>query len=123
MLCATVKQHNKETDVCGNQVCFVWQLSQHNKETDVCGNQVCFVWQLSQHNKETDVCGNQVCFVWQLSQHNKILAELLKPSGLDLYGDQALEFYTRHTAQIEVTKHVNYRRLVLTWQLNSMWCV
>ncbi|XP_070192864.1 inositol 1,4,5-trisphosphate-gated calcium channel ITPR1-like isoform X2 [Littorina saxatilis] len=40
----------------------------------------------------------------QLSQHNKILAELLKPSGTDLYGDQALEFYTRHTAQIEIVR-------------------
>ncbi|KAH3893899.1 hypothetical protein DPMN_018051 [Dreissena polymorpha] len=37
----------------------------------------------------------------QLSQHNKDLAALLKPCG-DLYGDQALEFYAKHTAQIEV---------------------
>ncbi|PVD24858.1 hypothetical protein C0Q70_15345 [Pomacea canaliculata] len=41
----------------------------------------------------------------QLSQHNKVLAELLKPSGTDLYGDQALEFYTKHTAQIEIVRH------------------
>ncbi|XP_076468931.1 inositol 1,4,5-trisphosphate-gated calcium channel ITPR1-like isoform X4 [Babylonia areolata] len=40
----------------------------------------------------------------QLSQHNKVLAELLKPSGTDLYGDQALEFYKRHTAQIEIVR-------------------
>ena len=38
----------------------------------------------------------------QLSQHNKELANLLKPCG-DLYGDTALEFYARHTAQIEVS--------------------
>ncbi|XP_071082812.1 inositol 1,4,5-trisphosphate-gated calcium channel ITPR1-like isoform X3 [Haliotis cracherodii] len=40
----------------------------------------------------------------QLSQHNKELAELLKPSGTDLYGDQALKFYARHTAQIEIVR-------------------
>jgi len=39
-----------------------------------------------------------------LSQHNKDLAALLKPCG-DLYGDQALEFYAKHTAQIEVEKY------------------
>ena len=41
----------------------------------------------------------------QLSQHNKELANLLKPCG-DLYGDQALEFYAKHTAQIEVNTEV-----------------
>ncbi|XP_053377799.1 inositol 1,4,5-trisphosphate receptor type 1-like isoform X4 [Mercenaria mercenaria] len=40
----------------------------------------------------------------QLSQHNKDLANLLKPCG-DLYGDQALEFYAKHTAQIEIVRH------------------
>ncbi|KAK6175051.1 hypothetical protein SNE40_013589 [Patella caerulea] len=40
----------------------------------------------------------------QLSQHNKELSELLKPSGTDLYGDQALEFYAKHTAQIEIAR-------------------
>ncbi|XP_052781889.1 inositol 1,4,5-trisphosphate receptor type 1-like isoform X2 [Mya arenaria] len=40
----------------------------------------------------------------QLSQHNKDLAALLKPCG-DLYGDQALEFYAGHTAQIEIVRH------------------
>ncbi|KAL4226234.1 Inositol 1 [Mactra antiquata] len=39
----------------------------------------------------------------QLSQHNKELANLLKPCG-DLYGDQALEFYAKHTAQIEIVR-------------------
>ena len=45
----------------------------------------------------------------QLSQHNKELANLLKPCG-DLYGDQALEFYAKHTAQIEVL----YCKLVMS---------
>lgn len=40
----------------------------------------------------------------QLSQHHKALAEMLKPSGSDIYGNQALEFYTRHTAQIEIVR-------------------
>lgn len=40
--------------------------------------------------------------MFQLSQHNKELSNLLKPCG-DLYGDQALEFYAKHTAQIEVS--------------------
>ena len=35
--------------------------------------------------------------------HNERLAQLLKSSG-DLWGDQALEFYEKHTAQIEVRK-------------------
>ncbi|XP_064604842.1 inositol 1,4,5-trisphosphate receptor-like isoform X2 [Liolophura sinensis] len=41
----------------------------------------------------------------QLAQHNRDLAELLKPSGGDSYGDQALRFYAKHTAQIEIVRH------------------
>ena len=40
----------------------------------------------------------------QLALHNKELANHLKPSG-DLWGDQALEFYEKHTAQIEICRH------------------
>ncbi|XP_071158976.1 inositol 1,4,5-trisphosphate-gated calcium channel ITPR1-like isoform X6 [Mytilus edulis] len=39
----------------------------------------------------------------QLALHNKELANHLKPSG-DLWGDQALEFYEKHTAQIEISR-------------------
>jgi hypothetical protein len=39
----------------------------------------------------------------QLSQHNKDLAARLTPSGTDPYGDQALNYYAKHTAQIEVS--------------------
>lgn len=41
----------------------------------------------------------------QLSQHNKELASLLKPTGKDIYGDQALDFYAKHTAQIEIVRN------------------
>ena len=37
----------------------------------------------------------------QLAKHNKDLAELLKPSP-DTPIDAALEYYEKHTAQIEV---------------------
>ncbi|NP_001191618.1 inositol trisphosphate receptor [Aplysia californica] len=40
----------------------------------------------------------------QLSQHNKELADLLRPGGNDLFGDQALEYYHKHTAQIEIVR-------------------
>ncbi|CAE1225060.1 ITPR1 [Acanthosepion pharaonis] len=41
----------------------------------------------------------------ELSQHNKELASLLKPTGKDIYGDQALDFYAKHTAQIEIVRN------------------
>ncbi|XP_059161303.1 inositol 1,4,5-trisphosphate receptor type 1-like isoform X4 [Physella acuta] len=40
----------------------------------------------------------------QLSQHNKELSDLLRPGGYDLFGDQALEYYHKHTAQIEIVR-------------------
>lgn len=40
-------------------------------------------------------------FLKKLAQHNKDLFNSLKTSG-DPWGDQALEFYEKHTAQIEV---------------------
>ena len=45
--------------------------------------------------------------VFQLANHNKDLASLLKPLS-DIPGDQALEYYARHTAQIEVSCHLLY---------------
>ena len=42
----------------------------------------------------------------QLSHQNKDLASLLKPSASaesdEMHGDSALEYYAKHTAQIEV---------------------
>lgn len=39
----------------------------------------------------------------QLARHNKELQSMLKPGG-QVDGDEALEFYAKHTAQIEVTR-------------------
>ena len=41
-------------------------------------------------------------YLLQLAQHNKDLALLLKPGNGDISGNQALEYYAKHTAQIEV---------------------
>ncbi|RXM95220.1 Inositol 1,4,5-trisphosphate receptor type 1 [Acipenser ruthenus] len=38
----------------------------------------------------------------QLARHNKELQHMLKPGGQNGEGDEALEFYAKHTAQIEV---------------------
>lgn len=38
----------------------------------------------------------------QLARHNKELSMMLKPGGASGEGDEALEFYAKHTAQIEV---------------------
>ena len=38
----------------------------------------------------------------QLSQHNKELQSMLKPATVMEYGEKALDYYARHTAQIEV---------------------
>ncbi|XP_061583880.1 inositol 1,4,5-trisphosphate receptor type 1-like isoform X4 [Cololabis saira] len=40
----------------------------------------------------------------QLARHNKELQELLKPGGTYGEGDEALEFYAKHTAQIEIVR-------------------
>lgn len=42
-----------------------------------------------------------LCPVFQLARHNKELQSMLKPGG-QVDGDEALEFYAKHTAQIEV---------------------
>lgn len=41
----------------------------------------------------------------QLARHNKELCMMLKPGGTNGEGDEALEFYANHTAQIEVITH------------------
>lgn len=41
----------------------------------------------------------------QLARHNKELSMMLKPGGGSGEGDEALECYAKHTAQIEVTTH------------------
>ncbi|PAA74143.1 hypothetical protein BOX15_Mlig001931g6 [Macrostomum lignano] len=42
----------------------------------------------------------------QLASHNRELAELLRPGGCsgDSFTDQALDYYARHTAQIEIVR-------------------
>ncbi|XP_029457322.1 inositol 1,4,5-trisphosphate receptor type 1 isoform X1 [Rhinatrema bivittatum] len=40
----------------------------------------------------------------QLARHNKELQHMLKPSGQMGDGDEALEFYAKHTAQIEIVR-------------------
>ncbi|MGH0161827.1 UNVERIFIED_CONTAM: hypothetical protein FKN15_041730 [Acipenser sinensis] len=39
----------------------------------------------------------------QLARHNKELQHMLKPGGQNGEGDEALEFYAKHTAQIEIS--------------------
>uniref|UniRef100_A0A8C4PNI5 Inositol 1,4,5-trisphosphate receptor n=1 Tax=Equus asinus asinus TaxID=83772 RepID=A0A8C4PNI5_EQUAS len=41
--------------------------------------------------------------VFQLARHNKELQNMLKPGG-QVDGDEALEFYAKHTAQIEIVR-------------------
>lgn len=45
-----------------------------------------------------------VCSFVQLARHNKELSLMLKPGATSGEGDEALEFYAKHTAQIEVIK-------------------
>uniref|UniRef100_A0A668A1T9 Inositol 1,4,5-trisphosphate receptor n=1 Tax=Myripristis murdjan TaxID=586833 RepID=A0A668A1T9_9TELE len=40
----------------------------------------------------------------QLARHNKELSIMLKPGGTNGEGDEALEFYAKHTAQIEIVR-------------------
>ncbi|KAK1901662.1 Inositol 145-trisphosphate receptor type 1, partial [Dissostichus eleginoides] len=40
----------------------------------------------------------------QLARHNKELSIMLKPGGANGEGDEALEFYANHTAQIEIVR-------------------
>uniref|UniRef100_A0A665X0A9 Inositol 1,4,5-trisphosphate receptor n=1 Tax=Echeneis naucrates TaxID=173247 RepID=A0A665X0A9_ECHNA len=41
---------------------------------------------------------------FQLARHNKELQAMLKPGGTYGEGDEALEFYAKHTAQIEIVR-------------------
>ncbi|XP_062255955.1 inositol 1,4,5-trisphosphate receptor type 1 [Platichthys flesus] len=41
----------------------------------------------------------------QLARHNKELSMMLRPGGAGGEGDEALEFYAKHTAQIEIVRH------------------
>uniref|UniRef100_A0A8B9QEE4 Inositol 1,4,5-trisphosphate receptor n=1 Tax=Apteryx owenii TaxID=8824 RepID=A0A8B9QEE4_APTOW len=45
--------------------------------------------------------GQELCT--QLARHNKELQNMLKPGG-QIEGDEALEFYAKHTAQIEIVR-------------------
>uniref|UniRef100_A0A7N5ZXM2 Inositol 1,4,5-trisphosphate receptor n=1 Tax=Anabas testudineus TaxID=64144 RepID=A0A7N5ZXM2_ANATE len=40
----------------------------------------------------------------QLARHNKELSVMLRPGGASGEGDEALEFYAKHTAQIEIVR-------------------
>lgn len=44
----------------------------------------------------------------QLARHNKELAVMLKPCVASGEGDEALECYAKHTAQIEVAIHMGH---------------
>lgn len=47
---------------------------------------------------------NLIMMSFQLARHNKELQAMLKPGGTYGEGDEALEFYAKHTAQIEVSR-------------------
>ena len=49
-----------------------------------------------------DVGHNIYILAHQLARHNRELAEMLRPEAEDAKGTQALEYYAKHTAQIEV---------------------
>uniref|UniRef100_A0A8C3D779 Inositol 1,4,5-trisphosphate receptor n=1 Tax=Cairina moschata TaxID=8855 RepID=A0A8C3D779_CAIMO len=50
---------------------------------------------------ESPGAAQEVCM--QLARHNKELQNMLKPGG-QIEGDEALEFYAKHTAQIEIVR-------------------
>lgn len=55
---------------------------------------------------------------FQLARHNKELQAMLKPGGTYGEGDEALEFYAKHTAQIEVSHHVHVQSRL--WHFGSV---
>ncbi|XP_072241679.1 inositol 1,4,5-trisphosphate-gated calcium channel ITPR2 isoform X1 [Leuresthes tenuis] len=56
--------------------------------------------------KPRDVGHNIYILAHQLARHNKILQQSLRPgSGLDKEKDDALHYYGKHTAQIEIVRH------------------
>uniref|UniRef100_A0AAQ5Z662 Inositol 1,4,5-trisphosphate receptor n=1 Tax=Amphiprion ocellaris TaxID=80972 RepID=A0AAQ5Z662_AMPOC len=57
------------------------------------------------------ILAHQVCYLSlqrvsgsHLARHNKELSMMLKPGGASGEGDEALEFYAKHTAQIEIVR-------------------
>lgn len=64
----------------------------------------------------------------QLARHNKELSVMLKPGGgASGDGDEALEFYAKHTAQIEVKhpqpkSHTLHRKHLVCGHLEYLSC-
>ncbi|XP_070611174.1 inositol 1,4,5-trisphosphate-gated calcium channel ITPR2 isoform X2 [Erythrolamprus reginae] len=52
-----------------------------------------------------DVGHNIYILAHQLSRHNKALQHMLKPGVDPEEGDEALKYYAKHTAQIEIVRH------------------
>ncbi|KFO65716.1 Inositol 1,4,5-trisphosphate receptor type 2, partial [Corvus brachyrhynchos] len=52
-----------------------------------------------------DVGHNIYILAHQLACHNKALQQMLKPGSDPDEGDEALRFYAKHTAQIEIVRH------------------
>ncbi|KAG8142582.1 hypothetical protein E2320_005792 [Naja naja] len=52
-----------------------------------------------------DVGHNIYILAHQLSRHNKVLQHMLKPGADPEEGDEALKYYAKHTAQIEIVRH------------------
>ncbi|XP_058276128.1 inositol 1,4,5-trisphosphate receptor type 2 isoform X4 [Hirundo rustica] len=52
-----------------------------------------------------DVGHNIYILAHQLACHNKTLQQMLKPGSDPDEGDEALRFYAKHTAQIEIVRH------------------
>lgn len=64
-------------------------------------------WAALERNLPAAISPLLVWFVsLQLARHNKELQAMLKPGGTYGEGDEALEFYAKHTAQIEVGAYV-----------------
>ena len=61
-----------------------------------------------------DVGHNIYILAHQLARHNRELAEMLKPEVEDEKGSRALEYYAKHTAQIEVRELEKYS-LIIGW--------
>ncbi|XP_063052476.1 inositol 1,4,5-trisphosphate receptor type 2 isoform X3 [Engraulis encrasicolus] len=67
-----------------------------NEEEDLIGDSIC----------SKDVGHNIYILAHQLARHNRILQQSLKPGvEIDGEGDDALRYYAKHTAQIEIVRH------------------
>ncbi|KAL2093440.1 hypothetical protein ACEWY4_010752 [Coilia grayii] len=67
-----------------------------NEEKDLIGDSIC----------SKDVGHNIYILAHQLARHNRILQQSLKPGvEIDGEGDDALRYYAKHTAQIEIVRH------------------